>query len=125
MERITSIIRNVLTLAGAFLLGRNLFGLEVNEVLWQEITGAIMVLVGIIMSIMDKTVTIEKAQGALRHIILAVGGLLVAKGSIKPEQLELYLGAAAALVPLIYGFLSTKKSQAIASGDITVNQLKQ
>ncbi len=122
---ITSIIRNLLTLAGAFLIGRNLFGLEVNEVLWQEIVGGVMVIVGIVMSIMDKTLTEEKFQGALRHIVLLVGGLLVAKGTIKPEQIEVYLGIITALAPLIYGYISRKKNQDIASGKIATSQLNQ
>jgi Ca2+/Na+ antiporter len=122
---IISIIRNVLTLAGAFLLGRNLFGLEVNEVLWQEITGVIMIIAGIVMSVLEKSLTIEKLQGALRHIILAVGGILVAKGTIKPEQIEIYLGIAAALAPIIYGYLSRKKSQQVVAGEIPTTQLNQ
>ena len=120
-----SIIRNVLTLAGAFLLGHNLFGLEVNESLWQEITGGIMVLAGVVLSILDKTLTIEKWQGALRHVALVVGGLLIAKGVLKPEQIEAILGVVTALGTILYGYLSKKKSQEIVANKIPTTQLNQ
>jgi Ca2+/Na+ antiporter len=122
---ITSIIRTILTLVGSYLIGHNLFGTSVNESLWQEISGGIMVLVGIVMSILDKTISIEKVQGALRHIVLVAGGLLIAKGVVTPAQIEMYIGLATALVPVVYGWLSKKKSQQVASGDIPVQHLKQ
>jgi len=122
---ITSIIRNLLTLIGSFLIGRHIFNQTIDAPMWDVITGSVMALTGVIMSIADKTVTIEKVQGVIRHVVLSIGGIMIAGGIVKPEQIELWLGAITALTPIIYGWLSKKKTQQVASGEVTINQLKQ
>ena len=61
-DRISSIIRYVLSAIGAWLLGRQLFGLPVDEALWEGIAGAIMTVVSIVWGFADKTVTLEGFQ---------------------------------------------------------------
>lgn len=123
-ERIFSILRNILTIVGGWFIGKSLFGEAIDTNTLELLIGVVMSLAGTIWSIVDKTVTIEKIQGTVRHVISVIGGALVASGKISAENLELILGIILALIPIIQGYFSRKKVQAIESGKYSVNQLK-
>jgi nitric oxide reductase large subunit len=125
MDRITivAIIKNALALIGSFLIGKELLGTSVDESLWQLIAGAVMVLISFIMSFASNLLTKEKFQDALRVLFVSISGALIAGGWVKPEQVELWAGAVTAIGTLVYEYLSRKKSQDIAKGEIQVNKL--
>lgn len=123
-ERIFSILRNLLTIVGGWFIGKSLFGAEIDQNTWELVMGVVLSLVGTVWSIVDKTVTIEKIQGTVRHVISVIGGALVASGKISAEHLELILGVILAIIPLVQGYFSRKKVQALESGKYSVNQLK-
>lgn len=118
------VFRTILTIVGSFLVGHNLFGLEVNESVWQEILGGAMAVAGVVLAVIDKSVTLEMLQAGVRHLFLIVFMFLVAKGFINPAQLELYLGLVGTLGTLIYQWTSRKKTENLAAGTIEVTQLK-
>lgn len=113
---ILSLIRTVLTAFGAFLLGKNIFGAPLDDVLWQSIIGAIIALASIIWGFVDKTNTIDAVQSGLRSVIVVFGGLLVASGKISDKVLESVLGVASAIIPFLYSILSKTKTDMIAAG---------
>lgn len=125
MDKITivAIIKNALALVGSFLIGKELFGSAIDESLWQIITGSVMVLISFLMSFASNTVTKEKFQDALRVLIVSIGGALTAGGWVEPVKVEMWIGAITAIAPMVYEWISRKKSQDIAKGDIPVQQL--
>ena len=72
---VLSLIRTLLTLAGAYLFGKNFFGLPLDEVIWQEIVGIGLGVIAIIWSVFDKTITGEVWQGVVRHVITFASGI--------------------------------------------------
>jgi nitric oxide reductase large subunit len=120
---IVAVIKNALALIGSFLIGKELFGAAVDESLWQIIAGAIMLLISFVMSFASNLVTKEKFQDAIRVLIVGIGGALVAGGWVEPAKLEMWIGAITAIAPMIYEWISRKKSQEIAKGEIPVQQL--
>lgn len=124
-EQIYSIVTALLTLAGSYLLGKSVFGISVDTTSWEAITGAILTVGGIVMSILDKSLTIEKLQASLRTVIIAVGGLFVGAGKLDASKIEVWLGFIAAIVPMLYTWLSKKKNQQIETGEVKVDQLKK
>lgn len=126
-EQINSLIRTVLTLAGAFLTGGGLhyfFGHEIDAAYWEEITGIILAIVSIIWSISTKTIDIEKLQGSIRQVITFICGILVAKGLLNAQTSIAVIAFVGAIIPYIQAGLARKKSEQIANGKIKVAQLK-
>lgn len=124
-ERIMSILRATLTIIGGFLVGRNLYGLSINEHLWQEVLGSILASVGIVMSIIDKTATLEKVEGAARQVLSFAGSFLVAKNILSAESFATILAGTIALLPLLLGKTATSKTQDLDSGKLSIDDLKK
>jgi hypothetical protein len=123
-ETIFTIARTLLTSIGVFLIGKNFLGSPIDQSVWQMLVGLAMSAFSVAWGIWDKTVGIEMLQSFIRSLIVGLGGLLVAKGSISPEKLESILGIALAILPLLYSILSKKKSGGIADGSVDPNALK-
>lgn len=124
-SKLLSILPSVLTIAGTFLLGKNLFGTAIDESLWQELTGSALALVGIVVSIFDHTATEEMIQAGLRRSIEVVGALLVSSGKASQNTIQLLLSLVATLVPVVYGYFSRKKTRNLARGNLSVEDLKK
>lgn len=122
-EQFYSIITALLTVVGTFLIGKNIWGQPVDTELWQTITGAVLAVAGLVMSFLDKNLTIEKWQGIARTTIMAVGGVLIGIGRLTPEALETWIGIITSLIPMLYTWLSKKKNEQIQAGEINVRQL--
>lgn len=123
-ETIYTIVRTLLTSVGVFLIGKNFLGQAIDQSLWQMLVGIAMSAFSVAWGIWDKTLGIEMLQSFIRSLIVGLGGLLVAKGSMTPEKLESILGIALALLPFLYSILSKKKSTELANGSIEPNTLK-
>lgn len=123
-ETVFTLIRTLLTSVGVFLIGKNFLGSPIDQSLWQMLVGLIMAAISVVWGIMDKTIGLEMLQSFIRSVIVGLGGLLVAKGSVSPEKLESILGIVLAVLPLIYSILSRKKSDGIADGSIAAFELK-
>jgi hypothetical protein len=119
-----SLIRTFLTVIGTFLIGKHVLGNTIDQQIWETILGAIMTVVSVVWSIIDKTATTEKLQSGVRQVVATIGGLLIASGKLTPEKLETWLGVVAILVPIIQGWLSRKKVAQLQSGEISLLQLK-
>lgn len=123
MSNIFAIIRTLLSLFGAWLLGHNLFGTTIDESLWQEIAGTVLVVISLVWTILDKTAGIEKVEGVIRQFLTAAGGLFISLGIIKEETVTIISGVISSLLPYILSLLGKKKSQDIATGELGVNDL--
>lgn len=123
-ENTLSLIRNIFTIVGGYFLGKSLFGVHVTGETWEIALGVIMTIAGIIMSITDKSVTVEKMQGAIRHVVSAIGGILAGSGVIDMGRLESWTGIILVIVPIVMGWLSRKKVAQLEDGQIAVRQLK-
>lgn len=123
-DRFFSIARNLLTLVGGFFLGRSFLNQPITSDFLDLAIGGLLTIAGIVWSIVDKSATIEKLQGAARHIASTIGGILVTAGMIKPEQVELYLGVVLALIPILQGSMSRAKVAQIKTGEVSIHQLK-
>lgn len=124
-EQVNSAIRTVLTLLGAFLAGGGLklFGIVIDTVYWQEISGFVLAGVSIYWSIKSKEVDREKLEGFIRQVITFVGGILMAKNILKAEQLAAILTFIIAILPLLQSYLGKKKSDDLVVGKIAPAQL--
>jgi hypothetical protein len=118
-------IRALMTAIGFFLMGKNLLGNPVDQVMMEMLSGVVLAGVSVYWGIVDKTVTIEAWQSFLRQLIVGVGGLLIAKGRISAELLNDILGAALAIIPVLYSVLSRQKSNNLAQGWINTTELKK
>jgi hypothetical protein len=96
--QLSAIIRSGLSFLGAFLLGHNIFGTDVNEQVWQEWVGILMGLISVVWSVLEKTATLEMFQGGLRQFVTFVGGFLVASGVVTGEILNSIMGLLTSLL---------------------------
>lgn len=119
------IIRNVFTVLGAWLLGRNLFGATLEPALWQEITGTVIMIAAFVSALKSKELTIEKSQTVILKVIMVAGTICVSSGLITGEYLDKVIMSVTVLFPIIYSILSKKKSADIASGEISVKKLSK
>lgn len=98
-EQVFSLIRHILSAVGGILVGKGLL----DDSTLTTIVGAVIALVGLIWSIIDHTYTLGSVEGVVRQILTALGGFLVFKGIIKPEQVETWVAVILALLPIILG----------------------
>ena len=124
-EQLFGLIRAILTIGGTWLFGHNLFGNKIDESLWQEISGGVMVVAAFAWSIVTKALTLEIFQSSILKIITVVGMLLVTSGKLSNNTLTAIATLATTVLPILYSFLSKRKSAAIIAGTITANQLSQ
>jgi hypothetical protein len=123
-SQLISLIKNIITIAAGLLVGKSIWGVPITTETGDLIIGVVVAVATLIWSIKDKTVTIEQWQGAARRIISFVGGILIAKGITTPESIELWFGLANALIALLQGVLTRQKAAQLATGEISVMQLK-
>lgn len=121
LDTLLSIIRTAMTLAGSYVLGHNLLGHTIDASLWQEIMGAAMAVGGTIWGICDKPATIEGLQSAIRSIVLAVGGVLMALGVVNQQNLDTVLALLLAVIPMIQSHTSKVKVKQLDSGKLTTD----
>jgi uncharacterized membrane protein YfcA len=123
-ENFLSLLRNLLTIAGGYLIGKNFLGTTIDDVLWQGLLGLVMAIVGFVMSVKDKQVDEEKIQGIIRHTVSTIGGIFVGTGKLSAESLTLWTGFILSLVPIIQGLISRRKAGRLQTGEIKPHQLK-
>lgn len=126
IESLNSLLRTVMTLAGAFLVsgGAKFFGNVIDTAYWQEITGIVLTIIAIVWSIRTKTVEIEKLQGSVRQVITFICGILLAKGLLNDSTTSAIIAFAGAIIPYIQAGLARVKSEKIAAGEIKFSTLK-
>lgn len=120
---IFALLRSVLSAVGAYLLGVNLFGVKVDESLWQEVVGGAMAVAGIVFSVLDKSLSIEMISAFLRQTITVGGGLLVAAGRLKGQLLISMLALIPVIAPYIQAILLRKKIAGLQDGTINAFDL--
>ena len=124
-ETIFTLLRALLTTVGTFLIGKNLFGANIDDSLWQVILGALMSVASIVWGIMTKSLGLEMWQSGIRQLFLAVGGILLASGKLSPEKLESLLGLVTAVGVFVYSLISKVKSNQLVDGTISTTQLSK
>jgi hypothetical protein len=123
-EVLFTLIRAVVTFAGAYLVGKPFLGGTVDENLTQVIIGIAMSLSSIAWSVFDKSLNIEMLQAFLRSVATGIGGFLVANGKISPAQLDTYLGLALAILVFAGSLTAKKKAANVISGKIDPSAMK-
>lgn len=122
---VLSLIRTLLTLAGAYLFGKNFFGLPLDEVIWQEIVGIGLGVIAIIWSVFDKTITGEVWQGVVRHVITFASGILVAKGIVDAATIQVIIAALAGIFPWLQSTLQRSVNKGVSEGEIKSSSLSK
>lgn len=121
----TGIIRAILTAIGGFLIGKNFLGHTIDESIWQGVLGAVMSIAAIIWSWIEKELTLESLQGAIRNFVSLAGGIFAGWGVISNELLVTILGFVVPISQLVYSWLSRSKSKQLESGKMNIAQLKK
>lgn len=117
-DTILSLIRSFLTAAGAFLIGKNIFGQAATSdtiMLW---VGILVTVVSTVWGIVDKTTGVDQWGSALRSIITAIGGYLVARGIINDNTVQAILSILAIVIPALQSQNAKNKVVQIAQGKI-------
>lgn len=124
-ETLYSLIRSVLTLAGAFLIGGGLtfFGVEINNAFWDEATGVVLTGFSVYWSIKTRAVNIEILETSVRQILTFVLGILVARQVLTPEKSMAIILFAVGLLPTVLSWISKKKTEELKEGKIQPQQL--
>lgn len=120
-----SIVRGLLTAIGSFLVGKNIFGHDVDASLWQEIAGIVMAVVSTVWGIRDKTAGVEMIQSTIRQVLTFAGGFLIAAGYITGNNLEAILALIPVILPIVQSHLSRAKTNQIVTGKISTQELKK
>lgn len=126
MEHLSSLIRTIMSLIGAFLVGggAKFFGSTIDDALWDEIVGVVITIASIYWSIKTKTINVEKLQGSIRHVATFICGILLAKGILNEQTGLAVIAFSGAIIPYIQAFIARKKAAALQKGEIVVQQLK-
>ena len=123
-ENLINLLQSLLIVVGGYLTGNNIFGNEIDKVLWIGIVGVILTLVGFVWDMLTTKVAIEYFQTTLMGVTQFIGGLLISGGKLSIENAQSIYGLVASLVGLIYPILSRKKTTEVSTGELPVSQLK-
>jgi Ca2+/Na+ antiporter len=125
MKNLLKSLPSLLMAVGAFVIGKNFLGHQVDESFLQEAIGVIMGIVAIVLDIRAHAASIEKIQATVRQVFLFAAGFLVAAGKLKADNVEMILGFLLMLAKIAYQYFSRKKSEQLATGEISIQQLKK
>lgn len=120
-EQILSAIRTLLILAGGYLLGKEILGVPVDNNWILSAVGIALGLIGVIWSVIDKTLTADKWQSVVRNVIVFGGGILISNGVISGETWQIIIGAVGTIFPWILSGQNRAKNEAIKAGEINSN----
>jgi hypothetical protein len=123
-DSILSLIRYALVAVGAYLVGKNFLGQEIDDELWQGIMGAAFALGGAVWGWFDKTATLEQIQSGFRSAISFLGMMLVGSGIIKDEVLQSVIGGLPIILSFLYARTSSVKNSQIAKGEVKIADLQ-
>ncbi len=123
-DKIFSFLRQLLSFAGAWLIGKQLFGSTVDNSTLEMLIGVVLSIAGLVWGVVDKTANIEMWQSVARHVITSVGGMFVASGKLSAMALEQILGITLFVITLLQGWMSRKKVEQIKQGAVSVHTLK-
>lgn len=120
-----TIVRTILTAVGSFLIGTTIFHHVVLAPFWSDFTGIVLTVFSTIWGIADKTAGVEQIQSALRQVVVFIGGIFVARGYITGDNLTAILALIPVLLPIAQSHAERSKSNQLAAGKITTQQLKK
>lgn len=123
-DTIFSILRIVLTIGGAILVGKNIGSTAIDMNWWQTGSGIVIALFSLVWSFKDQTSTLESFQATIMQAFLFVASGFLASGKISADDIKTWGGILTMIGALVYPVLSRKKSQAVASGKIPIEALK-
>lgn len=123
-SQLSSAIRTLLVLLGSYFIGQNFFGLSIDTVLWEKIVGIALVVVGVVWSLVTKSLTEEMWQGAIRHLITFISGIFLAKGVLTQEMWQSILAVLAGIAPWIQSVSSISLNAKLKSGKSEIEALR-
>jgi hypothetical protein len=123
-DQLLGLIRDLITAVGAFFIGHAIFKIPITSELIDTIVGIVLAAFGIVWGIKDKTLKEEQWQSGMMKVLIGVGGILVAAGTIKSTDLDKWLGLAAVLLPVIFNQITKVKNQQIKRNPETAYKLR-
>lgn len=123
-DSILSLVRYALLAVGAYLVGKNFLGVEIDNDWIQGTIGIVLSLGGAVWGWFDKTATLEQIQSAFRSAFSFLGVMLVGSGIIKDEVLQSVLGGLPIILSYLYAQTSKAKNKQVANGDLRIADLK-
>lgn len=125
LKALYKILPSILTILGAFAIGHNFFGATINESLWQELAGFALMAVGVFISVfIDHTAGIEQLQAMVRRAGEVLATLLAASGKQMSETIKAVLELILIALPVLYGYLSQRKTIKLARSELEIDELK-
>lgn len=119
-----SAIRTLLTLLGSYFIGKAFFGLSIDTPLWQGIVGIVMAAIGVVWSLIDKSLSAEMWQGLVRHVITFASGIFIAKGIFTQEIWQAILAVLVGIAPWLQSMQSMRLNDKIKTGKVEIEALR-
>ncbi len=124
-QTLLSVFRTLIAaIGGAFLLGKNVFGIMLDSSLMEQILGAFMAIVSLVWGILDKSLKEDAIISFVKQIVSITGGVLVASGKISDSLFEMIMGVLTSILALFGSSTARVKDKKIVNGDIQLNSLK-
>lgn len=101
-------VRALIMLIGSYFIGKMFFGLPIDQVLWQQITGVVLTIVAFVWSWATNALTQTVTQGLIRQTITFIGGILLAKGVITKELWDSILSILVSVLPFLQSLVAKK-----------------
>lgn len=120
-ETALSALRALLNMAGAYLIGKSLFGHSIDSQAFQLIAGCALAVVGTLWGVFSKDAAVDAKLSALRSAIQLVCGLFVSLGVINEQTQESIMAIVPAIVTVLQGHTGRTKALQIADGTVGVN----
>src|SRR5688500_4512749 len=111
-DTLKTVIRYVITLVGAWLIGKNvsLFGQPLDTSTVEILGGIVLTIAATVWSWLAKELTMESFEGAIRHIVVTGGAILVTAGRMSAESLTMWIGLVSAIAPIIGSYIFKLKN---------------
>lgn len=123
-DSILSLVRYALLAVGAYLVGKNFLGQDIDDDWLQGAIGIVLSLGSAVWGWFDKTATLEQIQSAFRSAFSFLGVMLVGSGIIKDQVLQSVLGGLPVILSYLYAQTSKAKNKQIATGEVKIADLK-
>jgi cbb3-type cytochrome oxidase subunit 1 len=123
-ESALSLFRIVLTVVGSWLIGREFFGKPIDEAYWIEISGIVLVIVSSTWGIIDKTLSKEKIESAIRSVVIFVSAVAAGRGWFNQTTAAAILEAIPIILMFFQSNITRSKNTEIKQQTLNVQALK-
>jgi putative effector of murein hydrolase LrgA (UPF0299 family) len=101
-ETIYSIIRAILMIAGALLIGHHIWNTAIDATVWDAISGSLLSFVTLIWGVVSKETSTEAAVAGLKQFAVFAFGLLASSGKISPDKAQTWISLVGVLISVVF-----------------------